>query len=98
MEPKGAVYLIEYYTDVYRTLHQAIMTDLRKNKISNGNELLFNRSRVNPNLKILYEREYVNLYYKPLKIERLYKGKWYDVDINTYEIIKESEREEIDNE
>ena len=48
-----AKWLIETYTDKYRSLYQAIMIDLEQD----GREQNFQRSRINPNLTILLREE-----------------------------------------
>lgn len=72
-------YLIEYYKDEYNTLRQAIMVDLELNKLSNGNELIFARSRINPNLNILYRQAYENEKHERIKDEMLINGEWVDI-------------------
>lgn len=70
-------FLIEKYTDEYRSLYQAIQIDLDRNEESNGNELIFARSKINPNLTILIEQEYRDVNYKLLKREKLINDEWY---------------------
>ena len=72
-------YLIEYYKDEYNTLRQAIMVDLELNKLSNGNELIFARSRINPNLNILYRQAYENEKHERIKDEMLINDEWVDI-------------------
>lgn len=69
-------YLIEKYRDEYNTLHQAIEINLFKNDLSNGKELLFLRSTINPNLTILYEQIYLDKNREVLKVERLVNNEW----------------------
>lgn len=69
-------YLIEKYRDEYNTLHQAIEINLFKNDLSNGKELLFLRSTINPNLTILYEQIYLDENREVLKVERLVNNEW----------------------
>ena len=54
---KKAKWLIEKYTDKYRSLYQAIMIDLYKDKESNGKESFIARQQINPNLTILLYKE-----------------------------------------
>ena len=72
-------YLIEYYKDEYNTLRQAIMVDLELNELSNGNELIFARSRINPNLNILYRQAYENEKHERIKDEMLINDEWVDI-------------------
>lgn len=84
---KRAKYLIEKYTDEYHTLYQSIMVDLDINDQSNGEEVRFARSHINPNLTILCEVMYEDKDHHCLKIERLIKNEWYDIDTETFEVI-----------
>lgn len=68
---KTPKYRIEYYTDIYNTLHQAIMIDLQIDKQTYGNETKYIRSKVNPNLERLYKIIYMNKNYEILKIEKV---------------------------
>ena len=52
MPSKNAAYLFEYYRDDYKTLFQAIMINLRQDKLSDGKHSRYERSRVNPNLHL----------------------------------------------
>ena len=56
---KVATYIVEYYRDDYKTLFQAIMINLRQDKLSKGKHSQYERSRVNPNLH-LYREIYLN--------------------------------------
>ena len=74
---KKARYLIEKYTDEYRTLYQAIMIDLKLDKESNGKESIYARKQINPNLKILLEQEYYDENMKLLERKTLINDNWY---------------------
>ena len=80
-----ARYLIEFYRDPYNTLHQAIMIDLKLNKLSNGEEAKYRREKVNPNLTILYEIRHEDKNHKLLDILRLINGEWHEIEIITEE-------------
>lgn len=82
-----ARYLIEKYRDEFNTLHQAIMIDLDRNDKLNGEEAKYIRSRINPNLTIFYEQIYQDKNYKPLKIQRLINNEWYEIDVDTFDVI-----------
>ena len=82
-----AKYLIEKYRDEYNTLHQAIMIDLDMNKQSNGEELRFMRSKINPNLTILYEIYHEDKNHKILDMQRRINDEWYEIDIKTFKPI-----------
>ena len=84
---KKAKYLVEKYRDEFNTLHQSIMINLDINDQSNGEEAKFMRSRINPNLTTLYEIIYMDKSQFPIKMERLINGDWYDIDIETFEVI-----------
>lgn len=84
---KKAKWLIEKYTDEYHSLYQSIMIDLDANVQSNGKEIIFARSHINPNLTILCEVMYEDKNHKCLKIEKLIKNEWYDIDTETFEVI-----------
>lgn len=84
---KKAKYLIEKYRDEYNTLNQAIMIDLDINKQSNGEELRFMRSKINPNLTILYETYHEDKNHKVLDMQRLINDEWYEIDIKTFKPI-----------
>ena len=62
-------YLIETYTDEYKTLYQAIQIDLELDKKSNGNHSLCVRESINPNLTILVSKKYYDKNMKLLKCE-----------------------------
>lgn len=62
-------YLIETYTDAYRTLFQAIQIDLELDKESNGKHSLNVRASINPNLTILVSKKYYDKDMKLLKCE-----------------------------
>lgn len=66
---KQAKWLIEKYTDKYRTLYQAIMIDLVKDKESNGKESYYAHQEINPNLTILLSKEYYDCKMKLIKKE-----------------------------
>ncbi len=73
-------YLIEKYKDEHNTLHQSIMTDLELNWLSLGKEHWFNKSQINPNLTICYERIYLDEYHQPILIERLINDEWVEIE------------------
>lgn len=62
-------YIVEIYTDEYRTLYQAIQIDVDLDKRCNGLHSKFVRARVNPNLTILLNRRYLTDNYKLVKEE-----------------------------
>lgn len=62
-------YIIEIYTDKYKTLYQAIEIDVDLDKESNGLHSKNVRAMVNPNLTILLKRRYLNNNYKIVKEE-----------------------------
>lgn len=64
---ENAKWLVEVYTDKYRSLQQAIMINLDMP----GEEKNFQRSRVNPNLTILIREDYYDKDMKLLKSEQL---------------------------
>lgn len=74
---KKAKYLIEKYTDKYRSLYQAVMINLEIDEATNGMESKYIRSQVNPNLNILLEKEYYDKNMKLLKKEILINDNWY---------------------
>lgn len=78
-------FLIEKYTDKYRSLYQAIQIDLDRDKETDGKESYCARCNLNPNLTILLEKEYRDVNYKLLKREKLINDEWY------FEEIKEQE-------
>jgi hypothetical protein len=86
---KKAKYLIENYRDEYNTLHQEIMIDLDENKQTNGETLRFARSRINPNLTILYRTEHWNKNHKVLDIQQLINDEWVELDVNTLKPIED---------
>ncbi len=77
IKDKKPKYLIEKYTDKYRSLYQAIMIDLDLDKESNGNESRFVRSKINPNLTILLEEEYRNKDMELIERKQLINDNWY---------------------
>lgn len=62
-------YIIETYTDEYRTLYQAIQIDVDLDKESNGLHSKSVRAMINPNLTILLNRKYYTDDYKLVKKE-----------------------------
>lgn len=74
---KRPKYLIEKYTDKYRSLYQAIMIDLDKDEASNGKESYWARNQVNPNLTILLEQAYYDNDMNLIKKEKLINDNWY---------------------
>lgn len=66
---KKIQFIEEIYTDKYRTLQQAIFWDVDLDKQSNGMESSFKKSIVNPNLKTLLERRYLDKNCKIIKRE-----------------------------
>lgn len=62
-------YIIETYTDEYRTLYQAIQIDVDLDKESNGLYSKSVRAMINPNLTILLNRKYYTDDYKLVKKE-----------------------------
>lgn len=90
---KKAKYLVEYYKDEYNSLHQAIKIDLEEDKYTNGMSSNFMRNMINPNLTIFYERIYEDENRIPIKIERLIKNEWVELDVNTFKpIVKDSDK------
>ena len=73
MKKKKAKWLIETYTDKYRSLYQAIMIDLEQD----GREQNFQRSRINPNLTILLREEYYSKDMELLETNHLINDNWY---------------------
>lgn len=74
---KKAKWLIEKYTDKYRSLYQAIMIDLDKDKEVNGKESFIARQQINPNLTILLYKEYYDVNMKLIKKETIVNDNWY---------------------
>lgn len=72
-------YLIETYTDKYRSLYQAIMINLDMDKETNGRESRYARCQINPNLTILLLREYYDENMKLLRIEELNDDYYFEV-------------------
>ncbi|MBR2248693.1 MAG: hypothetical protein IJ880_17055 [Bacilli bacterium] len=70
-------FLIEKYTDKYRSLYQAIMIDLDRDKETDGKESYCARYNINPNLTILLEKEYFDKDMELLKREKLINDEWY---------------------
>lgn len=70
-EPK---YLIEKYTDKYRTLYQTIMINIEE---TNGKESYCARNQISPNLTILLEKEYYDNDMKLIKREQITNDNWY---------------------
>lgn len=70
---KKAKWLIETYTDKYRSLYQAIMIDLEQDE----KEIKFQESRINPNLSILLRKEYYDKNMKLLEKEEIINDNWY---------------------
>ena len=62
-------YIIEIYTDKYRTLYQAILIDVDLDKESNGLHRKNVRAVVNPNLTTLLKRRYLTDDFKLVKEE-----------------------------
>ena len=62
-------YIIEIYTDKYRTLYQAILIDVDLDKESNGLHRKNVRAVVNPNLTTLLKRRYLTDNFKLVKEE-----------------------------
>ena len=62
-------YIIEIYTDKYRTLYQAIQIDVDLDKESNGLHRKNVRAVVNPNLTTLLKRRYLTDNFKLVKEE-----------------------------
>jgi len=77
MKNKKPKWLIEKYTDKYRTLYQAIMIDLDRDKKSNGKESSLARQCINPNLNILLYKEYYNEKMELLEKEEIINDNWY---------------------
>lgn len=77
MKKKKAKWLIEKYTDKYRTLYQAIMIDLDKDKATNGKESFCARQLINPNLTTLLYKEYYDKNMKLLEREEIINDNWY---------------------
>lgn len=73
-------YLIEVYTDEFRTLQQAIIIDLEEDAESNREAGRFLRRTINPNLTLLIEIEYLNKNHKLIKREMLVKDEWITYD------------------
>lgn len=63
-EPK---YRVEYYRDEYKTLHQAIIIDLKEEKETNGLSTIFTRGKINPNLTDHYRELILNKNWEVLK-------------------------------
>lgn len=74
---KEAKWLVEKYTDKYRSLYQAIMIDLHMEKKTNGQSSRFERSKINPNLTILLCEEYFDKDMKLLKRIDAINDNWY---------------------
>lgn len=70
-------YIEEIYTDKYRTLYQAIMIDLDKDKATNGKESFCARQLINPNLTTLLYKEYYDKNMKLLEREEIINDNWY---------------------
>lgn len=81
MKKKKAKWLIETYTDKYRSLYQAIMIDLEQD----GREQNFQRSRINPNLTILLRKEYYSKDMELLKTNYIINDDWYFEEIGDKE-------------
>lgn len=63
-------YLVEKYTDDYKSLFQAIMIDLELDKESNGQHSRWLRASINPNLKHLISEQYFTKNMKLIKEEK----------------------------
>ena len=74
---KKAKWLIEKYTDKYRSLYQAIMIDLDKDIEVNSKESFIARQQINPNLTILLSKEYYDANMKLIKKENIINDNWY---------------------
>lgn len=81
MKNEKAKWLIETYTDKYRSLYQAIMIDLEQD----GREQNFQRSRINPNLTILLRKEYYSKDMELLKTNYIINNDWYFEEIGDKE-------------
>lgn len=66
---KKVRYIEEIYTDIYKTLYQAILIDTWLDEKSNGRHSKEIRASVNPNLTILLKRRYLTDNYKLVKEE-----------------------------
>lgn len=66
---KKVRYIEEIYTDIYKTLYQAILIDTWLDEKSNGRHSKEIRASVNPNLTILLKRKYLTDNYKLVKEE-----------------------------
>lgn len=66
---KKIKYIHEVYTDKFRTLFQAIEIDVKLDKESKGCHSKNLRKLVNPNLTILFRREYLTDDYELIKEE-----------------------------
>lgn len=66
---KKVRYIEEIYTDIYKTLYQAILIDTWLDEKSNGRYSKEIRASVNPNLTILLKRKYLTDNYKLVKEE-----------------------------
>lgn len=64
---KKTRYIIEIYTDEYRTLYQAIQIDVDLDRESNGLHSKNVRATINPNLTILLKRRYLTNNYELVK-------------------------------
>lgn len=64
---KKTRYIIEIYTDEYRTLYQAIQIDVDLDIESNGLHSKNVRATINPNLTILLKRRYLTNNYELVK-------------------------------
>lgn len=73
MKKKKAKWLIETYTDKYRSLYQSIMIDLEQD----GRKQNFQRSRINPNLTILLREEYYSKDMELLETNKIINDNWY---------------------
>ena len=63
-------YLVESYTDDYKSLFQAIMIDLKLDKESGGKHSNWMRASINPNLKHLVREQYFTKNMKLIKENR----------------------------
>lgn len=62
-------YIEEIYTDEYRTLYQAILINIDRDKKTDGRYSEALRASVNPNLTILLKRRYLTNVYELVKEE-----------------------------
>ncbi len=67
---KKPKYLVEKYTDDYKSLYQAIMINLELDKESNGKHSRKLRASINPNLTHLISKQYFTEKMKLIKEEK----------------------------